>query len=243
MVEMRQLLDDATMIYRQELDSFLTIVAPAAVLGPVLIIVAASGFVQALVTLPIFLLLLLLTYAACVRAAAQIQRHLSPDPVRAWIEALASVRGAVITGGMPALGLVVTTGCALWIGGDGLPLIAFAVGLAGVAAFVHWTLRHAYDESLVLAHDFPAPEAMRVGPLLASLDERWTPSLLAATAAPLIAGVLLSFLAAEALALPVGGAVFLLVFAFWLPLPALALTIDCDRLLVEATEPAQRAAR
>jgi hypothetical protein len=25
--------------------------------------------------------------------------------------------------------------------------------------------------------------------------------------------------------------------AFWLPLPALALTIDCDRVLDEATEP------
>jgi predicted neutral ceramidase superfamily lipid hydrolase len=136
----------------------------------------------------------------------------------------------------------VTTGCALWIDGDGMPLIAFAVALAGIAAFAHWTLRHAYDQSLVLAHDMPAPEAMRVGPLLASLQERWTPSLLAAIAAPLLAAVLLGWLAAQALAPPVGGAIFVLALAFWLPLPALALTIDCDRLLVEATEPAGRAA-
>jgi len=228
------------MIYRQEADSFFTIVAPAAVLGPVLVIVAASGFIRAMVALPLFIVLFVLTYAACVRAAALILRNLAPDPAAAWIDALRSLPPALTTAAIPSLGLIVAIGAAISIAGDGMPLVAFGVAAAGGVAFAHWLLRHAYDESLVLAHELPPHEAQRVGPLLACLQERWTPSLLAWLGLPLAAGGAIAWLAAELLAPAVGGALFVLAVAAWMPLAALSLTIDCDRLLAEATEPAQR---
>jgi hypothetical protein len=238
---MRQLLDDAIMIYRQEIDAFLTVVAPAAVLGPVLVIVAASGRIQGFVAMPLLLLILLATYAACVRAATLVLRNLSPDPATAWTEALQSMTVALRTMGVPALGIAVALGCGLSISHDGFPLIGFGVGVAGVAAFASWAVRHAYDQSLALGHDLPAHEAARVGGLISALEGHWTRSLLAALGAPLLLAFALSWLVADVLAAPVGAAILILAIALWLPLPSLALTIDCDRLLADATEPPRRA--
>lgn len=234
---MRQLLDDVTMIYRQELDSFLTIVVPLAVLGPVLVIVATGGFIQTAVAVPILLFLILLTYAACLRAAALILRNLSPDPSTAWIEALRSAPAAIMAALAPALALAGCFIVGVRISELGVPFIGLLPALAGLALFVRWSIRHAYDESLVLAHDMPSNEAMRVGPLLAVLDERWTARLLTALAAPLVVAMVLCWIASFYLTPLVGGALYVLAMAFWLPLPALALTIDCDRVLDEATEP------
>ena len=225
------------MVYRQEVDSFLTMIVPMAVLGPVLVIVATGGFIHALVAVPALLLLTLLTYAACLRAAALILRHLSPDPSAAWIEALRSAPAAITAALAPGLALA---GCVIMgvrISEYGIPFIGLVAGLAGPALFARWALRHAYDESLVLAHEMPSTEATRVGPLLAVLDERWTAKLLTALAAPMVVAMVLCWIASFYLTPLVGGALYVLAMAFWLPLPALALTIDCDRVLAEATEP------
>ncbi|MEX2159393.1 MAG: hypothetical protein WEB04_08325 [Dehalococcoidia bacterium] len=238
---MRQLLDDVTMIYRQELDSFLTMIVPMAVLGPVLVVVATGGFIPTLVAVPALLLLTLLTYSACLRAAALILRNLSPDPSRAWIEALRSAPAAIMAAMAPALALAACVILGVRINEFGIPFVGLVAGLAGPVLFARWSLRHAYDESLVLAHDMPSNEATRVGPLLAVLDERWTAKLLTALAAPLVIAMALSWIASFYLTPLVGGALFVVAMAFWLPLPALALTIDCDRVLAEATEPAHTA--
>ena len=66
---MRELFEDAVLVYRQEADSLLAIVTVTAVVSLVLLIVSAMGLTLALAAIPAFILMYLGTYALCLQWA------------------------------------------------------------------------------------------------------------------------------------------------------------------------------
>jgi hypothetical protein len=230
---MRQLLEDVLIVYRQEADNFLTIVAPAAILGPVVVIISAASPSAALVSVPILLLLYLATYTTCVRASGAMLRNLSPDPMRSLIDVLVSAPSILIVAVAPVLLLTVVMCGALFVAEAGFVLIGAAMGLIGIGAAVHWATQHPYDYSLLLAFDVSPDDAVRAGSNLAIVARRETMVLLGMLAAPLAVVGLVALWAGIFLGQPAGAGIFLVAFAFWLPFPALALTFGCDRLVSE----------
>jgi hypothetical protein len=232
---MRQLLEDVLIVYRQEADNLLTIVAPAAILGPVLVIIAAASPAAALVSVPILLLLYLVTYATCVRASGAMLRNLAPDPARSFIDVLISAPSILIVAVAPVLLLTVVMCGALFVAEAGFVPVGAAMGLIGIAVAVHWVTQHPYDYSLLLAFDVGPDQAVRAGSNLAVVARRETTVLLAMLAAPLALVGLIALWAGIFLGQPAGAGIFLLAFALWLPFPALALTFGCDRLVSQPT--------
>lgn len=235
---MRQLLDDVLIVYRQEADSLLTIVAPAAILGPVLVIIAAASPTAAFASVPVLLLLYLATYATCVRAAGAMLRNLSPEPGRSFLDVVLSGPAVLIVAIVPFLLLTVVMCGALFVAEAGFAPIGAGMGLIGLAAAVQWVTQHPYDYSLLLAFDVGTDEAVRAGSQLAVVARRETLLLLGAVAAPLAALALVSLWAGIVLGQPAGAGIFLVALALWLPFPAIALTFGCDRLVHEpVTQP------
>jgi hypothetical protein len=232
---MRQAFEDAAMVYRQEVDGFLTIIAPAALLGPILVIVATADLVAGLVTIPIFLLLYVATYAACLRAGGLVLRSLSPEAGRAYLDALRSGVDLAVTCGAPAGVLLAAGVSSIVLVHNDLGIVALALLMLSGAALIEWASRHAYDQALVLAFDAPAAEALRISSLLIDLRPR-TLRLVCLACAPLAAAALVALWLGMVLAPPVGGAVFVLALAFWLPFPALVLTLDYAQLQSEPVE-------
>lgn len=231
---MRQLLEDVLIVYRQEADSLLTIVAPAAILGPIFVIISALSPVAALAAVPVLLLLYLATYATCVRASGSMLRNLSPEPARSFVEVVLSAPAILIVAVAPFLLLTVVMTGALFVAEAGFVPVGAAMGLIGLAVAVQWMTQHPYDYSLLLAFDVGSNEAVRAGTRLAVVARRETLRLLAVLAAPLAALSLLALWAGIALGQPAGAGIFLVALALWLPFPAIALTFGCDR-LVSAT--------
>lgn len=232
---MRQLLEDVLIVYRQEADNLLTIVAPAAILGPVLVIVSASSPTIALAAVPLLLLIYLATYATCVRASGAMLRNLSPDPTRSFLEVLVSAPGILVVAIAPILLLTVVMCGALFVAQAGFIAIGAAMGLVGLGAAAYWVTQHPYDFSLLLAFDVDSDQAVRGGSKLALVARDETLRLLALVAAPFAIVSLIALWAGIFLGQPAGAGIFLLALALWLPLPALALTFGCDRLVSEAT--------
>jgi hypothetical protein len=230
---MRQLLEDVLIVYRQEADNLLTIVAPAAILGPVLVIISAASPSAALVSVPVLLLLYLGTYATCVRASGAMLRNLAPDPMRALIDVLISAPSILIVAIAPILLLTVVMCGAIFVAEAGFILIGAAMGLIGIGAAIHWATQHPYDYSLLLAFDVSPDEAVRAGSNLAIVARRETLVLLAMLAAPLAVVGLISLWAGIFLGQPAGAGIFLVALALWLPFPAIGLTFGCDRLVSE----------
>lgn len=228
---MRDILEDAAIIYRQEAESLLIIVAPAIVLGPILAMISASGLMPALVTVPVFLLLYLAAYAACVRAAGFVLDNQEPEPGSAYLGVLSSALEVIRAAAPGGFLLAVAWASALVLIGLGFPLLALAIGLLGTAAAFPWASRHAYDQPLILVHEVRAVEAVRVGSHFAEAFKSWTMILLAVVSLPLLAAVLLSWGLAAAVTPSFGGAVFALALALWLPFSALSLTGACARLV------------
>jgi hypothetical protein len=232
---MRRVLEDAAVIYRQELESLQLIVAPAVVLGPLLAIVAAGGLPLALGTLPFFLALYLLTYAACVSAAGAALGNDEPGLAESYLNA-ARHAPALARLAMPAaLLLAGVFGAALVVSDAGFPWIAALFGLVGAGAGFVWAARHAYDQPLIILHDATADEVARVDDSFTRDEVAGTLAFLGIVSLPLLPVLLLSWAMGTALTPVVGAGLFVIVLALWLPFAALAITIACGRLMEDAT--------
>ena len=192
-MRMRDILEDALITYRQEVASLLTLVAPAVLVGPFLVVLAASGLIMALVIVPLLVLLYLATYAACVRAAGFVLRNLAPDPALSYLDVLSASPDLLRVAAPGGILLAVVTACALVISDLAGPLLALQVGLLGFAAFLVWWARHAYDQPLILIHEVEAAEAAQVSAQLARGGLVWTLLLLGAAILPLVVVALLSW--------------------------------------------------
>ncbi len=234
---MRQILEDAALKYVQEAPNLLIIIAPAAISGPIFVLAAGAGVVPGLVMLPLFLACYLASYAASVRAAAFMTGNLSPDPAEAYRDVFdtsshvvrAAIPGVLLSGAVAVLALFFAHQGPTWLAGALVPL--------GAVAVFYWAGRHAYDQPLILAHSLPATEALRGGEQLAGTSLSWTLVLLGALVAPLAVVTLLCLGFSAVLTPTFGGVVFILALAFWLPLPAFALTTACGW-LIGASAPA-----
>ena len=228
---MRKILEDALITYRQEASNLLIFVGPAVVVGPIAALIAASGLPTALVMLPVFLLLYLATYAACVRAASSVLHNLSPDPGTAYLEVLGGASEVLRAAAPGAALLAGVAGAALVTGDLVAPLLGLAVAWLGGGGVLLWLARHAYDQPLILAHGMRMDDVARVGEQLAEGGFLWTLTLLTLVGLPLLVAGLLAWALAAAVTVPFGAAVFALAVALWLPLSAFSLTIACSRLI------------
>lgn len=232
---MRHILEEAVLTCWQEAQNLALIVAPAAILGPIFVLIAVSSLGVALVTLPVLLVVYLAAYAACVRGAALMQRNLSPDPVEAYRDVLYSSPDVVrvaVPGVLLAAAVAFTV---LVVVDEGVMLLAAPVGLLGIGAILVWVTRHAYDLPLVIAHSLPAQEAARGGAQLAEAGMSWTVALMALVASPLLLVALLCWGFAAVVQPAFGGVVFMLALSAWLPLAASVLTTACDWLIEAAS--------
>jgi hypothetical protein len=232
---MRQILEEAVLSCWQEAQNLVIIVAPAAIVGPIFVLIAGSSLALALVTLPVFLLVYLAAYAASVRGAALISRNLSPDPVEVYRDVLycsPDVGRVALPGVLLAAAVVFSL---LVLVDQGMVLLAAPVALAGIGAIVFWLTRHAYDLPLVVAHSLPAQEAARGGAQLAEAGMSWTVALMAVVASPLALVALLCWGFSAVVTPAFGGVVFMLALSAWLPLAAFALTTACDWLIEAAS--------
>src|ERR1700694_4196247 len=79
---MREILEDSALIYRQELESLFTILVAGVVVGPILLILAATGLKMGLALLPLIFLFYLGLYAANLSwAGYQLANSSSSDPL------------------------------------------------------------------------------------------------------------------------------------------------------------------
>lgn len=229
---MRQIFEDAVITYWQEAVSLLTIVGLAVVAGPILVIVAASGLSGSIAVLPLFLLLYLLTYAACVRASGLVLSNLGPDPETSWLYAVSRFPDLLRAFAPGGLLLLATAGSTIVVSDQGPALFAAGlVGLLGAVTFLVWSARHAYDQPLMLVNELDAETAVDAGADLTRDSFSWTLLFLGAIGLPLVMAGLLSWALASAITPTFGGAVFALALALWLPLPAITLTSTCARLV------------
>ena len=233
---MREILEDAAIIYRHEVESLLIIAAPAVVLGPMGVLIAGAGLRIALAVIPIVLLIYLATYAACVSASRLALGNDDPDPGRSYLEALGKAPMLLVAAGPGALLIGGSVASAFIIADEGFRLVALAVVLGGTGAAIWWVARHVYDFPLILAHDAGGSQALRAGPRLADLSEEWTRWLLAAISLPLLLALVLSWGLGAMIKPAFGGAFFAALLALWLPFAALCLTAACDRLVGEVGE-------
>ncbi len=230
---MREIFEEAAITYYQEAGNLLLIAAPAVVLGPILVLVAGASLPVAVAVVPIFLVLYLVAYAACVRAAGFVLTNLAPDPGRAYLDV--ALNGRFLLGPVAPAGLLLAAvvDATLVMTHEGAWFMAIPVIVLAFGALILWSARHAYDLPLLVAHDVPAHEVNQIAPQLTRLGESWNLSLVAILAAPLALGALICWGLAALVTAPFGGALFALIVALWLPYPALVLTETSTRLAGE----------
>ena len=221
---MPRILLDAIAYYRDDAEDMLIIVAPAVVLGPILVIFASSGLRASLGTIPAFLLVYILTYAACVRAAGLLRKGLRPEPVVAYLDVLKNASWLLRAVAPGPLLVALVSGAALVVSDLVHPTPALAVGLLGPLIAFLWARRHVYDQPLVLAHGLAAAEATQVSSQVTGGNMLWTTLLLSLVSTPLLATLLLSWGLAAALTPASGAIVFAAALALWLPFSALSFT-------------------
>ncbi len=132
---MRELFEDAVLVYRQEADSLLTIVTATAVLSLILLLVSAMGLTLALAAVPAFILLYLATYSLCLQWAGTMSTSRAPGRGRqAWLELLARAPSILFAAGPGCLLALLVTGSAVVAGHEGFWYLAILDGLLGLAA-------------------------------------------------------------------------------------------------------------
>ena len=228
---MRELIEEAAITYRQEAENLLFVSAPAAVCGPVLVLISTAGRNAALVAVPLLLIVYLAAYAASVRATGRMLNNMEPEPVSSYLGALlrgAGVLRAAAPGGVLLFGV---WWCAILISDQGFAPIALLLGLAGGGVAFAWAAQHAYDLPLVLVHDVQADEAAELGPQL--VGPKQTTRLAGIVSLPLLAVGLLC-LAIGAANPAFGGVLFAIAIGLWLPFAAIVFTSSCDRIVAEA---------
>lgn len=232
---MRRNLEDAAVLYRQELESLQLIAVPAVVLGPLLVIIAAGGLPAALAAIPAFLVLYLLSYAACVSAAGAALHNSEPRLSACYADALRCAPVLARLAAPAGLLLAGVFGAAIVLSDIGFGYVGALFGVLGAGAGLVWASCHAYDQPLVILHEVTAEEAAEVSDSFSRDETTSTLLFLGAVALPLVPVLLLSWALGAALLPVVGAGLFVLVLALWLPFAALALTIACDQMIEEAT--------
>ena len=230
-VEMRSIIEDAAVIYKQELESLQVLVIPAILLGPILAMVASSNLTLALASLPVFLLVYGVCYAASVRGAGMLLNNREPSPgtvysgvlaksIDVW---LAGAPLALLAAGLAASGIVASDL------GDAFLAPAFVV--AGAVVTLTWASRHAVDLPLILVYGLGAHDATHVGNVIARGSETRRVALLTMVAAPVGVAALLGWAVGLWLAPVVGAGIFLIALALWLPFAAVAMTVHASQLI------------
>jgi len=231
---MREIFEDAILVYRQEADSLLAIVTPGAILSLVLLIVSAISLTTALAALPAFILLYLATYSMCLQWAGTISTNrLSGRGRAAWLELLVRAPAILFAAGPACLLTLLVAGSAILVGHEGFWYLAIADGLLGAAAGAHWITRHAYDGPLVIVFEAGGRAAAAAGGELSELAHDWTVRLVGLLSLPLVLVGMICVGLGLMLAPLAGAAIFLLALTVWLPFAALVLTGGCQRLMDE----------
>jgi len=230
---MREILEDSFLIYREELENLFGLLLPAVIVGPVGLMIAASGMNASLAMIPVLLLLYLGTSAACLHWAGYQANHMR-SPGRTWWTLLREAPNIIVSTAPVALVLVVVSVCGLFLADQGFDYLAWLAAIAGTVATCHWLSGHAYELPLVMAFDASSRQARALSGQLDYKERRATLRLLAVIGAPMYAVALLGVWLALAIHPIVGAAVFLLAGTLWLPFAALCLVTACDRILREA---------
>jgi hypothetical protein len=228
---MREILEDSALIYRQELESLFAILVPGVILGPGLVILAASGVKLGLALVPIIFLVCLVLFAASLVWAGNQLANSAPDPMPLLL--LHRAPNIVLSAAPLGLLLVAVSACAIVIADQGFGYLALLAVAAGVLAAVHWISRHPYELPLVVVYDASARQATAASARLPDDARQWTLRLLITSGAPLLVAGLIAIWMAWALAPMVGVAVFLLALTLWMPFGSLCLVSGCARLLSE----------
>jgi hypothetical protein len=237
---MRTILEDSVLIYRQELESLFTLLVPG-ILGPVLLIVAASGLKAALALVPVLLLLYLGTYAGCLTWAGY-QLSNSPPPGPVLLILLRRAPEIVLSAAPVGLLVVAVSACGLVAADRGFAYLSLLAGGAGFFAAAHWLSRHTFELPLVVVYEASARQATETSARLDEEARQWTLRLLMLIGSPVALVGLLSVWLAWAIAPLVGATVFLLALTLWMPFGSLCLVAGCARLLGEGESLRQRLA-
>jgi hypothetical protein len=231
---MRELFEDAVLVYRQEADSLLAIVTVTAVVSLLLLIVSAMGLTLALAAIPAFILLYLGTYAVCLQWAGTMSTSRTFGRGRqAWLELLARAPSILFAAGPGCLLALLVTASAVVAAHEGFWYLSVMDGVLGLAAGAQWFTRHAYDEALVVVFEAGARDAIEAGERLIDSAHEWTARLVALLALPLIVAGLICVALGVMLAPLAGAAIFVLALAAWLPFASLLVTSACQRLMDE----------
>ena len=228
---MKEILEDAAVVYRHEAESLLIIAAPAIVLGPVGVLIAASGLRAGIISIPLLMVLYLLTYASSLRAAKLVFQSDEPDPMSAFMGMMAKLPAILIAFTPIGLLMAATVVASLIVANEGFPLVAFALGLFGTFVALTWMAKHAYDLPLILAYGAGGLEALRAGRNVLDTAPAWTARIFVATALPIMGGWLICWGLWAALSPAFGAAVFAALAALWMPFAALSFMNACTRLV------------
>lgn len=237
-------MEDAAIVYRHEAESLLIVAAPAVVLGPVCVLIAASGLQAAMISIPALIVLYLLTYATSLRAAKLVFQSDEPDPLSAFASTLAKLPAILIAFAPIGLVIATTAVASLIVANEGFPLIAFGLGLSGSLVALSWMSRHAYDLPLILAYGVDGLQALQAGRNVLQTAPAWTSRIFVATGVPLLATWLICWGLWAVLSPAFGAAVFAAVVALWMPFAALSFMGACTRLVSQdatATQPSPAA--
>jgi hypothetical protein len=231
---MKETLEDAVILYRQDAESLLIAASPALVLGPLLVVASASGLIAGIVGPVVIALLYLGVFAACTRAAASLLGNEEPEPLMAYFGVLRRLMPLARSLGPVALVLAVGTGGGAALGHLGYPELGLALALGAAVGAVLWGSRHGYEPALLLAHRLTVEEARDVSDALPSGGVLHLFILELLVGAPLLVAALISLGLGVAIKPVFGGAVFAAAAAVWLPFAALALTGACERIVAQA---------
>ena len=237
---MREILEDAAIVYRHEAEYLLIIPGPAVVLGPLWVLIASSGLGAAFLSVPLLMAIYLLTYAVSLRAAHLVFESEALDPARAFLGTLQRLPSVIVASTPITVLMVAVSTSALIVSDQGFSSLAFGVGLLGAFAALVWMARHAYDLPLIMAYGVGGFEALRAGRNVLDTAPWWTARLYAAAGLPLMIGWLICWGLWVALSPAFGAAVFAALAAVWIPFAALSFVNACTRLVSEqpATNPA-----
>ncbi len=236
---MRDILEDAALIYRQELESLFVLLVPGIVLGPVLLIIAATGLKAGLAIIPLLLLLYLGSYAACLTwAGDQLTNNARPAAMpltllRRAPDIIQSVAPVVLL-------LGVVSACGLVVADQGFLYLSLLAAAACFFTAAHWLTRHAYELPLVVIYNASARQAAEASALLDEEAKQWGVRLLMLIGAPIALVGLVGLWLAWAIAPLVGAAIFLLALTVWMPFGSLCFAAACARLLGEGESIRQR---
>lgn len=228
---MREILEDAAIVYRHEAENLLIVAAPAVVLGPVCVLIAASGLRAAFATIPVLMVVYLITYSASLRAAKLVLDSDEPDPMSAFAGTLAKLPAILIV--FTPFGLLISTTAAasLIVANQGFALGAFALGLFGALVTLAWAAKHAYDLPLILAYGVGGFEALRAGRNVLETAPAWNARIFVATVLPLMGSWLICWGLWAILSPTFGASVFAALTALWMPFAALSFMGACTRLV------------